>query len=78
MAIPKIFLLEETPIMAYECQMCGEKTRRNKFLWKSWFTGDEIVICRECAYKERFGTKNMKKAKRKRILEEKQIDQKRN
>ena len=78
MAIPKIFLLEETPIMAYECQMCGEKTRRNKFLWKSWFTGDEIVICRECAYKERFGTKNMKKAKRKRILEEKNINQKRN
>ena len=71
MAIPKISLLEEKPKMVYECQMCKERTRRNKFLWKSWFTDGEIVICRECAYKERFGTKKMKKAKTERILEEK-------
>ena len=51
--------------------MCKERTRRNKFSWKSWFTGDEIVICRECAYKEKFGTKKVKKAKKERILEEK-------
>jgi len=71
MAIPKISLLEEKPKMVYECQMCKERTRRNKFLWKSWFTGDEIVICRECAYKEKFGTKKMNKAKKERILEKK-------
>ena len=71
MAIPKISLLTEKPKMVYECQMCKERTRRNKFLWKSWFTGGEIVICRECAYKERFGTKKVKKAKKERILEEK-------
>ena len=71
MAIPKISLLEEKPKMVYECQMCKERTRRNKFSWKSWFTGDEIVICRECAYKEKFGTKKVKKAKKERILEEK-------
>ena len=77
MGSPKILLLEEKPIMVYKCQMCGESTRKNKFLWKSWFTGDEITICRECAYKESFGTKNMKKAKRDRILEEKSINQER-
>ena len=71
MAIPKISLLEEKPKMVYECQMCKERTRRNKFSWKRWFTGDEIVICRECAYKEKFGTKKVKKAKEERILEEK-------
>jgi hypothetical protein len=71
MAVPKISLLEEKPPMLYECYMCKEKTRRNKFLWKSWFTDDEIVICRECAYKEKFGTKKIKKAKKERILEEK-------
>ena len=75
MAVPKISLLEEKPLMFYGCQLCGEKTRKNKFSWKSWFTGDEIVICRECAYKERFGTKNMKKAKKERILEQKEINQ---
>ena len=77
MGSPKILLLEEKPIMFYKCQMCGESSRKNKFLWKSWFTGDEITICRECAYKESFGTKNIKKAKRDRILEEKSINQER-
>ena len=71
MVVPKISLLEKNPIMIYQCQMCGERTRRNKFLWKSWFTDNELVICRECAYKEKYGTKKMKKAKKDRILEEK-------
>ena len=75
MAIPKISLLSENPTMPFTCQMCEEKTRKNKFSWKSWFTGDEIVICRECAYKEKFGTKNMKKAKKEKILEKKEINQ---
>ena len=54
--------------------MCGETTRRNKFSWESWFTGNKIIICRECAYKEKFGTKNMRKAKKERILEQKEIN----
>ena len=78
MAVPKISLLEMSPKEVYECHMCKDVTRRNKFLWKSWFTGDEITICRECAYKEKFGTKNMKKAKNKRLLEKKEINQQRN
>ena len=77
MAVPEISLLEEKPLMEYKCQMCKETTRRNKFLWKSWFTGDEIVICRECAYREKFGTRNMKKSKKERILEKKEINQQR-
>jgi ribosome-binding protein aMBF1 (putative translation factor) len=74
MAIPRIYLLEEKPQMMYECQMCGENTRKNRFLWKSWFTDKEIVICRECAYREKYGTKKMKKAKKERMLEEKEIN----
>ena len=60
--------------MFYVCHMCKERTRKNKFHWKSWFTGNEFDICRECAYKEKFGTKNMRKAKKKRILEQKEIN----
>ena len=71
MAIPIISLLKEKPPMFYKCQMCGENTRKNKFSWKSWFTGTEIVICRDCAYKERYGTRNMKKAKKEKLLEKK-------
>ena len=75
MAIPTISLLEEKPPTFYVCQMCGERTKKNKFSWKSWFTGDEILICRECAYREKYGTKNMKKAKKERTLEQKEINQ---
>ena len=78
MPVQRISLLEESPKEVYECQMCGGRTRRNKFLWIGWFTNDELVICRECAYREEFGTKTMKQAKKERILEKKQINQKRN
>ena len=54
--------------------MCGGVTRKNKFSWESWFTGDKLTICRECAYKETYGTNGMKTAKQKRLLEEKEIN----
>ena len=75
MAGALIKLLEEKPSEPYECNMCGKASRRNKFSWKSWFTGDEIIICRDCAYKESYGTKGMKHAKGKRLLEEKETYQ---
>jgi|TARA_Y100000296_G_scaffold84046_1_gene116386 hypothetical protein len=78
MAVPIISLLEEKPRKEYECHMCGTVTRKNSFLWRSWFGDDELVICRECAYREKYGTVNMKKAKKERLLEEKNINQKRN
>ena len=74
MAVSPIKLLEEKPLEPYECNMCGKVSRRNKFSWKSWFTGDELLICRECAYRESYGTVGMKKAKKKRLLEEKEIN----
>ena len=75
MAGALIKLLEEKPSEPYKCDMCGKASRRNKFSWKSWFTGDEIIVCRECAYKESYGTKGMNNAKGKRLLEEKETYQ---
>ena len=72
MVIHPIKLLKERPSEPYECNMCGKVSRKNKFLWKSWFTGDEIIICRDCAYKETYGTKGIKNAKGKRLLEKKE------
>jgi len=74
MGVPSIILLKEKPFEPYACDMCGKVSRKNKFLWKSWFTGDEINICRECAYRESYGTIGMKTAKQKRLLEEKEIN----
>ena len=71
MAVQRISLLEEKPKEMYECQMCKIASRKNKFLWVSWFGDNELTICRECAYRERFGTKTIKQAKKERILEKK-------
>ena len=68
-----IKLLEKKPSQAYTCGICKQITRKNKFFWKSWFTGDELSICRECAYKERHGTKGMIKAKKEKLLEKESI-----
>ena len=75
MARPKISLLEEKPKIPHKCKMCGTTTKKNKFTWESRLTGSKIEICRDCAYKERFGTKNMIQAKKDRILEKKEVDQ---
>tara|TARA_R110002167_G_scaffold214328_2_gene419074 strand:+ start:406 stop:657 length:252 start_codon:yes stop_codon:yes gene_type:complete len=53
----------------YACGICQTVTRKNKFFWKSWFTGDELDICRDCAYRERYGTKGMIKARKENLLE---------
>jgi len=71
MAIPTIKLLQGKPLEPYKCDMCKEITRKNKFSWESWFTKKKITVCRECAYKERFGSKKLKKAKKEGLLEEK-------
>ena len=75
MAIPTIKLLQEKPLNPYECDMCGNMGRQNKFSWESRFTQKKIIICRDCAYRERYGTKNIKKAKKERRLEEKKPNQ---
>ena len=75
MAVPVIKIHQEKPFEPYACGMCREVTRKNKFSWKSYFTGQELFICRECAYKEKYGTKKMKQAKKERLLEQKETDQ---
>ena len=73
MGLTIIALLEEKPLEPYVCGMCQTATRKNKFFWKSWFTGDELNICRECAYREKYGTKGMIKAKKEKLLEKEGI-----
>ncbi len=75
MAPPRIILKELKPKMEYICEMCKKTSRKNKFLWRSWFNDRKLIICRDCAYREQFGTKNMNKAKKDGILEKKEINQ---
>ena len=69
MSITIIALQEEKPFHPYVCDICKTRTRKNKFFWKSYFTGDELDICRDCAYREKYGTKGMIKAKKEQLLE---------
>ena len=69
MGLTIIALLEEKPLEPYVCGICQTATRKIKFFWKSWFTGDELNICRDCAYREKYGTKGMIKAKKEKLLE---------
>ena len=73
MGLTIISLLEEKPFHPYVCGICQTATRKNKFFWKSWFTGNELQICRECAYREKYGTKGMIKAKKENLLEKEGI-----
>jgi len=75
MAVQGTKLHQEKPSEPYKCGMCQDVSRRNKFLWKSYFTEQELFICRECAYRERYGTKEMKQAKKERLLEQKKTNQ---
>ena len=69
MGLTIIALLEEKPLEPYACGICQTATRKNKFFWKSGFTGKELNICRDCAYREKYGTKGMIKAKKEKLLE---------
>ena len=69
MGLTIIALQEEKPFHPYVCDICKTVTRKNKFFWKSWFTGNELNICRDCAYREKYGTKGMIKAKKEQLLE---------
>ena len=71
MALQGIKIHQDQPSEPYKCGMCQDVSRRNKFLWRSYLTGNELFICRECAYKETYGTKGMKQAKKERLLEQK-------
>ena len=68
-APPTIKILQKKILTPYACDMCKTLTKKSSFTWKSWFTKDEIVICKDCAYKESYGTKRIKKAKKENMLE---------
>tara|TARA_R100000501_G_C2558827_1_gene70347 strand:- start:169 stop:396 length:228 start_codon:yes stop_codon:yes gene_type:complete len=75
MAVPGTKLHQEKPSEPYKCGMCQDVSRKSKFLWKSYLNENELFICRECAYKEKYGTKGMKQAKKERLLEQKETNQ---
>ena len=54
----------------FECGRCKKKfIKKPRYLWTGIITKQELYICRDCAYKEKYGTRNVAKAKKEKWLE---------
>ena len=71
----KVRQLKNHPRQPIKCQMCQKVSSIKPYeLTLVSFTGlDDTVlkVCRNCAYKETFGTKGMIQAMREKVIEEK-------
>ena len=49
----------------YKCEMCSKDfIKKPRYRWTGIITKQELHICRGCAYRENYGTKNRSKAKK--------------
>ncbi len=54
----------------FECGRCKQRIiEKPRYLWTGMITKDETYICRDCAYKEAYGSKNSRKAKKEKLLD---------
>ena len=54
----------------FKCGRCCERIiSKSRYLWIGMITKDETYICRDCAYRETYGSKNSSKAKKERLLD---------
>ena len=54
----------------YECEMCSSKgIKKPRYRWTGLITKQELYICRDCACREAYGSRNSSKAKKEKWLE---------
>ena len=54
----------------FKCGRCKKQfVKKPRYLWTGLITKQELYICKDCAYKESYGTKNSSKAKKEKWLE---------
>ena len=54
----------------YKCEMCSNRfIKKPRYQWTGLITKQELYICRDCAYREAYGSRNSGKAKREKWLE---------
>ena len=54
----------------YKCEMCSKKfIKKPRYLWTGIITKQELYICRDCAYRETYGSKGRSKAKKAKWIE---------
>ena len=67
----KYIQMENIVYPHYECEMCKKKfIKKPRYKWAGIITKKELYICKDCAYREAYGSKNKAKAKKGRWLED--------
>lgn len=51
------------------CPMCGNSANSLRYQWTGMLTGDKLIVCRDCAYRESFGTKTFRRMKKEKVLD---------
>lgn len=54
--------------------MCGNISHTHQYKLPMILTRQLMIICGKCAYRETYGTKNMKKAMKEGLIEEEKTD----
>ena len=49
--------------------MCGKSANSLRYQWVGMLTGDKLKVCRDCAYRESFGTKTVSVRKKEKVLD---------
>ena len=55
---------------SFKCGMCGNVSHNYKYNLHLILSDINMIVCNKCAYREKYGTKNMKKAMKEELIEE--------
>ena len=55
---------------SFMCGMCGKVSHHYQYKLHFILGETDVVACNKCAYREKYGTKNMKKAMKEELIEE--------
>ena len=55
---------------SFKCDMCGKVSHHYQYKLHLALSDIDMIVCNKCAYRERYGTKNMKKAMKEELIEE--------
>ena len=62
--------MENKVLPHFICGRCKKQiVNKPRYRWIGIITNQELYICRDCAYKETYGTKNASKAKKEKWIE---------
>ena len=59
----------------FKCEMCGKSALTYQYKLPMMLTDKVMTVCGNCAYRETYGTRNMKKAMKEGLIEEEKTNE---